>query len=278
MTQTDSPLVLERKVQVISETLGQPFECLEHNGIPTALEQLQKARYRPTTLPELIRGRINNLDDRLWSQWYTTASEENIGQNLKRININSIDPIYALAHGKAAILSKPQRIRAALQRGLTSQYAAYLDQDELNLLLTGHERTFPIFTLDEFLEASQSPDFTEQTIDYVVIHPFAAMQETESGHQKVESLRNNKLFIVRAGSVEQAHQLLDKAVQKYNTEEFGNRHLFKNINPQEAQGRLLCLGNDDFGGLGLFGSDSLDSVARFVGVREGSAEGVQKNL
>ena len=114
MTESNQPLVLKREVQVISEVFGHVFECLKRNGIPTALEQLTAAGCRPTTLPELVRARINDQDDRLWNNWYTTASEEAIGHNPQRIRIKSTDPVYAIAHGKAAILSKPQRVRTAL--------------------------------------------------------------------------------------------------------------------------------------------------------------------
>ena len=126
MTESNQPLVLKREVQVISEVFGHVFECLKRNGIPTALEQLIEAGYRPVTLPELVRAKVNDQDDRLWNKGYTTASEEDVGPNPKRIKIKTADPIYALAHGKAALLSSPQRVRTALckEGGLTPQYAA----------------------------------------------------------------------------------------------------------------------------------------------------------
>ena len=184
MTESNQPLVLKREVQVISEVFGHVFECIKQNGIPAALEQLIEAGYRPVTLPELVRAKVNDQDDRLWNKGYTTASEEDVGPNPKRIKIKTADPIYALAHGKAALLSSPQRVRTALckEGGLTPQYAARFSQDELNRVLTGHERTFP-FSHSMNFQKPRNCLLYRQTIDYVVVHPFAAMQETVPGYQ-----------------------------------------------------------------------------------------------
>jgi hypothetical protein len=271
MAQKNTPLVLEQKVTVISELFGELFKCLQPNGIPVALEAAQNAGYTPATLPQLVHWRHQNIDQRLWTEWYTALSEEDIGPNPRRIKINSTEQIYAIAHGKAALLSRPQRVRTALETesGLTEQYAARFTQQELDTVLSGHDKQFSVFTIDEFLEASKLSSFGKEHVDYVVVAPFEQMKKTISNYQKRDGLRDNELLIVRAGGVEQARKFLDTAAKVYNANKFGNWHRFQEINPQETHGCLLHASYNDYGGLN--GGGILGGKARFLGVHEGAA-------
>ncbi|MEK6948746.1 MAG: hypothetical protein AABX34_00895, partial [Nanoarchaeota archaeon] len=71
------------------------------------------------------------------------------------------------------------------------------------------------------------------------------VKQSISGYHDIGDLYNNELFIMRAGSVEQAVRILDKAKEKY--QEFGNRHSLNNVDPYHPQGRSLLLNQGDFG-------------------------------
>ena len=266
MTQKEQPLVLDRQVNVTYELTGEPFEHLESQGIPRALELTLQADRQPATMPELVGYRTNNHDPRLWNTWFDAMSEEDVGPNPQKIKLNTTDPVYVLAHGDAAILRTPERIRKAFDDGLTPQYAAKFGEPELNLVLSGHDGQFPVLTIDEFLEETESnPRFDQETRSYVIVAPLTRMQSTPSGYQKIEALQGNELVAVRAGSKAQANAFLDKAAEIYDTKKLGNWHPFNDIDSEERQGRLLFLSYYYFNG--LLGINYLLSFSgRFLGI------------
>ncbi len=99
---------------------------------------------------------------------------------------------------------------------------------------------------------------------YGIVLDFEKARDTKSDHQKFEGLYDNPLVIARAGGIEAAKLYLDRAKEKHGTEKYGQWHRLNEVDSNQAQGRLLFLGDNDYSG--LVDGSSLDSNGRFVGV------------
>ena len=234
-------------------------------NLPNALKGAQgyakERRGCVLSMPQLIQTRINSgSDDELWHNWYTALSEEIV---CKTPHGNDV---VIVLHGGGMLT--PERIQRAYNggygKGLTSNDAVRIINDEVKDLLEGKlfdGNGLPMFSSEEFSKTNIS----DSDRNYGVIMDFDTIRKTESGNQDISKLSNNPLFIARVGGIEQATEYLDKAKKVYKTEKMGNWHYFEHIDPAEAQGRLLVLGNNDsFGVCGTNPDDLLDRLGHFV--------------
>ncbi|MBI5001861.1 hypothetical protein HZC31_00585 [Candidatus Woesearchaeota archaeon] len=225
------------------------------DSLPTALRAAQ-ARASETgnfvkSMPEiLVLRRKAPFTNPVWSTWYTCASEEDVGTTEQG------NKVMIEVHG-GGILT-PERIETAYQRRLTKQYAAHLAESEVKDLLKGKladQTEIPVYSFADFRKG-----ITDLPRRYAVVMDYEMAKSVASGHFPVESLRDNALVIVRAGGVAEANAFVDKIAQRYTS--YGNWHLFNAINADEAQGRVLFAGNNDY--YGLVGNYSLNGNGRFL--------------
>jgi len=204
-------------------------------------------------MPFLIAGKsVANKNNYLWKTWFTCNSEEHCG-------MKDGSPVIIVVHG-GGILT-PERIKQAYKDGLTSAHAASLSSDEWNGLLEGELPNGDKTNLYELSDVKEGK-IPEPFGKYAVILPFELAKNTNSSrHNKTEFMENH-LVIARAGTLEHLDAYFEKA--KHSTENnVGCYHRFNEVNPAQAQGRLLYL-NDNYSG--LVGNGNLDFNGRFVGV------------
>src|SRR3989338_6425566 len=217
------------------------------DSLPTAFRAAQARALEIGTsvksMPEvLVLRRKAPFTNPVWSTWYTCASEEDVGttEQGKKVMIE--------VHG-GGILT-PERIETAYQRGLTKKYAAHLAESEVRILLKGQladGTEIPVYSFADFRKG-----ITDLPRRYAFVMDYAMAKSAASGHLPVESLRDNALVIVRAGGLAEANTFVDKVAQRYTN--YGNRHIFNDINADETQGRVLFAGGDDDDGLYGYGS------------------------
>ena len=260
-------ITLQRKV--VDELVGKSFYDAK---LPTALRNAQKhagSNGFVASLPQLVDARLlaDGSND-VWQNWYIANSEENVGKSKWG------SPLLAVVHGGG--IWTPERIEKAYSDGLTNVYAGKLLNKEFRDAVNGKlpdGSGIDVLDFKEFDEATKLPQ------RYFVVLNLNEIKKLHSGVQKEKDLRNNKLFIVRAGGRAKANAYLDKTAKVYENENLGNWHPFASVDPEEAQGRLLFLGNSCNGG--FVGDNDLSYSGRFiVGVFSagGIAEQVQRNL
>ncbi len=256
----DSVRVLVPKTKVFECRV---FEKLESNGVGDAYRRALRFASRRNgfvaSLPQLVDARLMaDGSDFVWTNWFTANSEEDFGVTKQ----GSL--VVAVTHGGGILSSTPNRVQRAYQEGLTNIYAARFTPKEWRGLLNGRLSN-QVLTFEDFDNARNLPD------RYTVVLDFNPTKDLPSGVQSVDSLRDNKLFIVRAGGRARANAILDKFLRVYNRTEYGNWHCLKETDPRVAQGRLLYLGYDCSDG--FYGSYYLSSDGRFVaGVSAGGAQ------
>ena len=243
--------------QVVKNVEGKVF-C--DANLPTALAAAKKHAGKEgyvASMPQLLRGRVlAPFDNEIWTNGYTANSEENAGKSPQG------NDVYIAVHG-GGILGSPERIKAAYKEGLTDKYAAKFTDKELQDLLNGNlpdGTKIPVYTFND-LKSGNIPKSLKQ---YAVVMDFEQAKKAVSGQEDFDRLKDDPLVIVRAGGVEEAAAYLNKAKEKHKTAKYGSRHLFDGIDPSQAQGRLLFLGNYAY--LGLNGNYNLSNLGRFVGV------------
>ena len=229
-----------------------------------ALENAQKGGY-VASLPQILHSRVvSPADSEIWQNWFTANSEENIGRTAQG------NPVVIAVHGTG--LWTPDRIQEAYNEGLTNNYAGKLKTPEFRQLLTGKVadgNIIPVYSLTDFMKG-----ISDLPMQYAVIMDFDQVKKLESGVQKTSKLRQNPLFIVRAGGAEAANAYLDKTEQVYERKELGNWHPFANSDPDQPQGRVPFAG-DGYNG-GLSSCSNLGDYGRFVWVAP-KAPGAQEN-
>lgn len=216
------------------------------------------------SLSELVRGRIAApFDTEIWNNGYTPQTEEDVGLTKQG------NPVLAVSQGTGIFIS-PERIEKAYQDKLING-AGRIDPEEFQALLEGKlpdSTQIPVFTLVEFQRASNLP------LRYVVVMDLEKAINTKSDYHKIDNLRSNPLFHVRAGGEAQANVYLDKVAEKWNTKQYGNYFAFND--PNTASGRLLYLYLNDFNGFS--GSNFLDLNGSFVAVAPEAQTSVARDL
>lgn len=248
-------IIMDQEIRVVKSVEGQ---SVYDSSLPAAkrkaLENSQNGGY-VASLPQILHSRVvSPADSEIWQNWFTANSEENIGRTVQD------NPVVIAVHGTG--LWTPDRIQEAYDEGLTNNYAGKLKTPEFRQLLTGkvaNGNIIPVYSLTDFMKG-----ISDLPMQYAVIMDFDQVKKLESGVQKTSKLRQNPLFIVRAGGAEAANAYLDKTEQVYDRKELGNWHPFANSDPDQPQGRVPFAGSGCGGGLG--GGGLLDGDGRFVWV------------
>lgn len=243
--------------QVVQKTEGKLFY---NDNLPEALREAQKYAANGglvLSLPQILHARVvAPAEDEIWQNWITALTEEDV------VKTESGKPVVVVGHG-GLILGTPERIEQAYKEGLTPQRAAKLSPQEVKDLLSGKS---PLLPYKEFLTKTNLPQV------YGIVLDLDVAKKTESGYQDIEGIYENPLAIARAGGVEQLKSYLDRAKLVHKTKKYGQWHPFNNIDPEQAQGRLVCAG----GGGGGLGGDDLGGSGRFASVAPEAL--VAKNL
>jgi len=157
-------------------------------------------------------------------------------------------------------LLTPTRIFKAYKDGLTNQNAAkYTDEETMNLLrgeLPNGER-IDLYHVDEVSNGRISNPFGR----YGVWMEFDEAKQFPSQYYQDGKFQSNKIVHARTGTLEYLDEYYNKA--KHSDGDLGCNHKFSEIDPNQAQGRLLFV---DITGSGLGGDVNLGSDGRFVGV------------
>ena len=190
-------------------------------------------------MPQLADARIldQNKQSLVWNDWYTTTSIRATGRKKQG------SPVVVYAH-VPNYFSNPENIRAAIEQGLVN-YAGRMPQEEFQRLL----------------------DLQDDKNVFVIDHDNLA--KSTSGVIPTKNALEHPQIIPFLGGEERAEQYI-KAHEKI----FGNRiGIWHSDDLKDVPlGRLLYVGYVGDGGLS---GNYLNSGARFVGVRRGSAEGAQ---
>ncbi|MFH1073268.1 MAG: hypothetical protein V1743_07615 [Nanoarchaeota archaeon] len=209
------------------------------NTIEEALEACQQQKLAPVFMPQLIDARIAEDDSRayVWQNWFTALSIRAAGKT------KAGHPVVVYGHVEN-YLSNPENVRIAKKHLVNN--AAVLPKPEFQRLLD--------------LEDGQA----------VFVVDYAALKSSTSGVIPVKDALQHPQTIPFLGGKERAVRYLEKHEKIYG-KKIGV--WYSDDLSDEPRGRLLFLGND--GGDGLSGGNSIDVVARFVGVRR-SAVGAEQ--
>lgn len=254
------------------DSLLESGEVFYDSDLPTALKAAQKyvGSGVVATMPYLIAGKAKSTKrnrqwyDRtayLWDDRYTANTEEDIGIDSEGIYVSKGKPVLITLHG-GGILT-PELIINAYKEGLTSQNAAKLNQEDIDVLL--QSGTLPsgdkitLYSGDDLQKGISDP-FGR----YAVILDFEKVKSFESRQFMEKRFLENPIVLARAGTKKYLKEYYEKA---HNIGGVGNWHRLNEIDPNQAQGRLLFL---DKSYNGLNGDSGLINYGRFVRVARGA--------
>jgi len=226
-----------------NEIVGTP---IYNTHLPTAQREAQTNGVA-ATMPMLLAARAQqSLSNDIWQNWFTASTEEDSGATIAGKSM------VVVAHGTPIL--RPDRIESAYREGLYVG-GARLTKEELNSVAKN------AIHIDDFFGMTQE-EISELGVQYSVVLPFKRARQTVSGYQSIDGLYENPLFIARAGGTTTAHQFLDK-LRTEKISNYGQWHIFNDVDERQAQGRLLFLYSHING---LSGNDSLINDGRFVRV------------
>ena len=239
-------------------------------GVPIAMrEALEYAGSDGVvaTLPYHVAGKAAAKKDHyLWKNWFMGMSEENVGIDQRGRFGSAGSPLVVVVHG-GGILT-PERIEAGYKEGLTDEHAAKYRDDEFLDLLEGKlpsGESIELYHVDDVVKGRIVEPFGR----YGVVLPFETAKATKNGWQQKKPFLENPLVHARVGTLEHLEAYYKKA--KAANGDLGNYHPFENVNPAQAQGRVLFLdGNTSF-----VRFNNLVHRGRFVGVAP-EARGAKK--
>jgi hypothetical protein len=213
-----------------------------------------------SSLPYLIAGKAqaDKSSNYLWKDWFTALSEEHVVVDSAGKFTNAGNSLVVVVHGQG--IFTPERIQQAYDEGLTSQNAAKLNDDEVIDLLDGklpNRESIELYTVDDV----KSGNIPEPFGRYGVVVDFDIAKNKSSGYHNKSNFMDNEIVIARAGTLEHLDSYFEKARGASNN--VGNWHRFTEIDPTQAQGRVLYL---DINDNGLYGNINLSGDGRFVGV------------
>src|SRR3989344_8989777 len=251
---------------------GKPFEALEINGIPKALQRAQRYAKKAYAnkggfvfaAPDLVKQRIEHptKEHPFW-RWYTLLTEE-----------IRIEGYHLIVHG-GYVLNTPKRIEQALThpKGLVNGAGRLTDEEVSRLVLAvkqGHiDNKITLFPFAKFKELKQEDIADLQRVAYGIILNEPESQALSSGSRPLDTLVENPRFMSRAGGREQSESYVS-TLRKLGANHYGNWYI-----SDRATSNLLVVGADfDLGFLGYY---HLGYGARFFGVSS-DAGGVAKNF
>jgi hypothetical protein len=229
------------------------------NKLPIALQQAIDHAGTDgivVTMPELLAAKIQvERSHQFWNNWFSVQTEENIGIDESGTILLSGESALVVVHG-GGILT-PERIEQAYTENLINGSAKYTNLEFADLLQgkLPDGSSIQLYTLDDIKRSSP----TERR--YGIVMPFSIAQETESKYHQKDEFVENPLVVARFGGMDNIEKYFDLA--KDSDQEVGNWHRFTEIDPTQAQGRVLYLNVNDNG---LSGNGNLDINGRFVGV------------
>jgi hypothetical protein len=209
-------------------------------------------------MPYLIAGKAKaDKQNYLWQNGFDALTEEVVGIDKDGKFTTAGKPIILEVHG-GGILT-PDRIFKAYSDGLVNGSAKYTTE-EFEELLDGklpNGNQIQIYNLSDVENKSIPNSFGQ----YAVAIDFETAKATNSGYYKKSGFLSNPFVHARAGTLEYLEEYYEKA--KDNAGDVGNHHNLANVDPNQPQGRVLCL---NYGYYGLSGSGGLNYYGRFVGV------------
>jgi hypothetical protein len=229
--------------------IQRPVEAKEFydDNIAVALAKCQK-NATPLFMNELLLARTNApKGSRLWQVWYTAPSVRATGTTSKGAKV------VVYAH-RENYFSYPKNIAKARKQGLDN-YAGKMPQEAFQALID----------LDE--EKDQSGNRLVWVINY------NTLKKAKSDSISVDQALEHPQTIPFCGGEAQAKEYLKKHEENYG-KKIGNWHS-DDLRDDGPLGRLLYVGDDDYGGLD--GLNILSGCGRFVGVLK-SAEGTQRKI
>uniref|UniRef100_A0A7S2TSW5 Uncharacterized protein n=1 Tax=Lotharella oceanica TaxID=641309 RepID=A0A7S2TSW5_9EUKA len=238
--------------------------------LPDALRQAQA--YAGTgghivSLPELLAARANaDFGNEVWNNWFTTVSEEIVFKPASKGK-----PVVLFVHGGGVLTSDPERIERCYRsdgRGMTSDQgsfrgAARLTWREASDLLSGRlpdGTGFPVYPFEVFKKGI--PELPRR---YAVVMDFSLAKQSKSGYESYEVLKEDPIFICRAGGVEAAKAYLEKSQSRHKCTKMGQWHPFSRIDASVPQGRITFLAGN-LGGVGSDGSGHLSGYDSDYGI------------
>lgn len=249
---------MDLEVRLVKRVIGQQvYDSRMPEAKRKALKYARNGGY-VASLPQILQSRaISPKDSEIWNYEFTANSEENVGKTRQG------HTVVVVVHGTG--IWTPDRIQeayeVAYEQWLTSPHASKIGRKEFLGVLDGklaNGTTIPIYTLSDFMKG-----ISDLTMQYGVVMDFDKVKCLNSGVQNIDSLRNNPLFIVRAGGQEPANQFLDQVKAVYGRDELANLHPFASTSLDHAWGRVLFAGESFSRGLG---SCICPSSGRFVWV------------
>jgi hypothetical protein len=234
------------------------------DSLAAALQYAGEEGFLAST-PDMIDVKlIHPLSHPVWSKWFTTSSEEYNGKT------RSGKPVVLEVHG-GGILTQLQRLEKAYEEGITKEFGARLDDQEVLDAIYGKLPggiTLPIYTLAE-IRRGINPEERR----FGVIMDYSTARDTRSGFFTVDELIKNPIAIARAGSIKRLEDYAIKATTKYNAQKLGLTHPFNKISPDEPQARFLIMG---ISWEDCFDSGLQYSEGAFVGVQVRTKDSLQR--
>ena len=242
------------------------------------------------SMPQLLHARANaDYGNILWNTWFTSNSEES------QVNTPQGNEALVTVHG-GGIFASPERFRKLyhsstdrdFETAYTGLFAGKITEKEASDVLAGKlpdGSEIPVYAFAEFKRG-----IADLPRRYAVVMDFDMAQQSISGYEPFDELKDDPLMIVRAGGVEAASAYLDKVKGRHKAAVMGSFHLYNKTEyrrPGEPQTTIPLLSgnsggvgsdkNDDkIRGLdsdfGLRSGDSMVHVARYVAVAPRNAK------
>ena len=219
------------------------------------------------SMPQLLHARANApCDNEIWDiRSFASNSEENV------VRTRRGNHVVVAVHG-GGIFASPERFRtlyhASTSRfselGFTGLFGARISETEARGLLDGKlpdGDELPVFSFRDFRNG-----ISGLPRRYAVVLDFDMARNSNNGNAPFDALKDDPLMIVRAGGVEAATTYLDKVGDRKTSAVTGSWHCLNDIDPDEAQTRVLFLGGNEGGATTEFRRTSSDAERGYIGI------------
>jgi hypothetical protein len=223
------------------------FESHLPDALRRALEYAGDDGY-VASMPQLLHARVNaTYDNEIWKiRSFTSNSEESV------IRTKQGNHVMVAIHG-GGIFASPERFEklyhASVDRssefGFTGMFGAKISKQEARDVLDGKlpdGTEIPVFPFDEFKQG-----IANLPRRYAVVIDFETVRKSNSRNETFDNLKDDPLMVIRAGGVNAAAAYLNKARVRNTSSVMANWHNFNDIDPDQAQTRILFLGGREGG-------------------------------
>ncbi len=200
------------------------------------------------SMPQLLHARANaSYDNEIWNtRSFTSNSEESV------VRTTQGNHVVVAVHG-GGIFASPERfkklyhanVNRSSEFGFTGLFGAKISEREAHDVVEGKlpdGAEIPVFPFDEFKRG-----VADLPRRYAVVLDLETARKSNSGPETFDNLKDDPLMIVRAGGVNAAAAYLDKARDRNRSSTTGNWHCFNDVDPDQAQTRVLFLGGKEGG-------------------------------